>query len=405
MRTLLVISGGVEAVPGIERAREMGLDVVVADGSPKAPGLALADHSLIVSTYDAEGVAQAATELARRVPIHGVISMAADVPRTVAAVAGALGLPGISAETARLASDKLLMKERLREAGVPIPWFAPVDSPADLLAAVSERGYPLVVKPVDSRGARGVMRITEDVDAAWAYRHAVAQSPTSRVMVEEYVAGPQVSTESVILGADAATPGFVDRNYEHLTTFAPWMIENGGQQPSALDAEDRAAVSETAVRAARALGIERGTAKGDLVMGPEGPVVIEMAARLSGGWMATDQIPLATGIDLVGAAIRLALGEAVDVADVTPRFARGVAIRYFFPPPGHVVRIEGFDEATARPWVHRCSLSLGVGDVVPPVTDHTKRAGFVITTGETREEAVERACRVVDEVRIETEPV
>ena len=150
------------------------------------------------------------------------------------------------------------------------------------------------------------------------------------------------------------------------------------------------------------MGIVSGSVKGDMVWTDRGPCVIEIAARLSGGWMSTDQIPLGTGVDLIGCAIRLALGEKVPAEDIRPRWHRGVAIRYFFPPPGRVVSIEGAEAFACVPWVHRLGFFVEPDEVVQPITDHTKRAGFVITTGATREEAVERAEAVVDAIRIRT---
>src|SRR5262245_40081698 len=117
-RTLLIVSGGLEAVPAIAEARRLGLRVVVSDGDPAAPGFKLADAGLIASTYDADATVDAAREYAMRSRIDGVLAVAADVPVTVAAVASVLRLPGISPATAHLASDKLAMKERFREAGV-----------------------------------------------------------------------------------------------------------------------------------------------------------------------------------------------------------------------------------------------------------------------------------------------
>ena len=111
MRTLLVISGGVEAADVARRAREMGLHVVASDRDPNAPGFAVAHHRLMADVYDAEDTARAAEEFHRTVrPIDGVICAAADAPLSAALVAERLGLPGITMESARLASDKLAMK-------------------------------------------------------------------------------------------------------------------------------------------------------------------------------------------------------------------------------------------------------------------------------------------------------
>lgn len=404
-KTLWIVSGGVEAVPGIKRAKEMGLRVVVSDMDAEAPGFELADDRIIASTYDAAATVEAAIEYSRnRGPVNGVISIASDVPMTVARVAESLGLPGITVETAALASDKLAMKRRFVEADIPVPWFSAVESGAHLKEIIRERGFQLVIKPVDSRGARGVLRLGPTVDPDWAFGHSVGCSPGKRVMVEEYIEGPQISTESILLGERGYTPGFTDRNYELMDEFAPYMIENGGQQPSILTDDQRRGVSRMAEDAGRAIGIRKGIVKGDMVLSSRGPMVIEVAARLSGGWFSTDQIPLATGVDLVGAAIRIALGEEVSAEELTPRYWRGAAIRYFFPRPGRVLEIRNLERFKGAPWVHRIGFFVKPGDIIGPVTNHTKRAGFVITKGSTRAEAVERAEEAVREIVIETAP-
>jgi biotin carboxylase len=391
-RTLLFVSGGIEAVPAIARAREMGLRVAVSDGSADAPGMRLADERLVVSTYDVAGTVAAARGLA----LDGVICVASDVPQTVAGVAEAYGLPGPTPETALLATDKLAMKERFARDGVPVPWFAPVGSAAELAGLDG----PLIVKPVDSRGARGVIRLTGAVDREWAFAAARAESPTGRVMAERFLDGPQVSSESLVIDGVAHTVGLADRNYEHLERFAPYVIEDGGELPTRHDGEAIAAVVQ---QAAASLGVRDGVVKGDIVIHDGRPHVIELAARLSGGYLCTHEIPLSTGVDFVGCAIRTALGELPAAAELVPRGARGVAQRWLFPPPGRVVGIAGAQDVAARPEVELCELRVAVGDTVPPVTSHPARAGVVIATGDTREQAVEAARNAVGAIAIATQ--
>lgn len=402
-RTILLISGGIEAVPGIRLAKSMGLHVVVSDMNSNAPGFALADNHLMASTYDVDATVAAATQYHRTVrPIDGVICIASDVPLTVASVAAALGLPGISIASAQLATDKLAMKERFAIDGVPIPWFRPVESASHLLHLVGEQSYPLVLKPVDSRGSRGVLRLTPKVDLDWAYQESYGQSPTGRVMVERFLPGPQVSTESIVLDGVAHTLGFSDRNYELLERYAPHIIENGGQLPSDLPDATQQAVRDLVQRAARSMGIDNGVVKGDIVVCDGQPHVIELAARLSGGYFCTHEIPLNTGVDLVGNAIRLALGESVDVSTLQPKYNRPVAQRYFFPNPGIVTKVEDAERYSNHPQLAYLELRVKVGDRVGPVDSHPARAGVVITTGTTRQEAVEFAEQVVRTIRIET---
>jgi biotin carboxylase len=402
-KTLLIISGGLEAVPGIQRARNMGLHTVVSDMNKDAPGFAFSDDHIVASTYDVEATVQAAKEYNMRIrPIDGVICIAADVPLSVATVAKELNLPGISIETAYLAINKLAMKQCFFSGGIPGPWFYLVESAKDLIKVIRDKGLPIIIKPVDSRGARGVLRITHANQAEWAFRNSINHSPSSKLIVEEFLEGPQISTEAIIINGVGYSVGFTDRNYEFIDRFFPYIIENGGGFPSRLKEDDQKVVADTAIKAGLAMGIMDGIAKGDMVLTNKGPKVIEIAPRLSGGWFSTDQIPAGLGVDLVGSAIKIALGEKVESSEFKSKYHKGVAVRYFFPEPGRVVSIENTEQFRNRSWVHKLGFFVKPGDIIEPVTNHTKRAGFVITTGETRNQAVGRAEQVVDTIKIVT---
>lgn len=406
MRTLWVVSGGIEAVEGIRLAKDMGLYVVVSDANPRAPGFTLADERIIASTYDVEATVAAAQHYQRTVrPIDGVICIAADVPLTVASVAAALGLPGIPVEAARLAADKLAMKQRFAADGVPVPQFSPIESLTHLRQLVAEWGYPLVLKPVDSRGARGVLRLTPEVNLEWAFELSRSHSPTGRVMLERFLSGPQVSTESLVLDGVAYTPGFSDRNYELLERYAPHIIENGGDMPSLLPPATQLAVRKLVEKAARSMGITDGIVKGDIVVHAGKPYVIELAARLSGGYFCTHEIPLNTGVELVRHAIRLALGDRPSPSDLSVRYLRGVSQRYLFPAPGRVVAISGVEEVRQHPAIAFCDIRVGVGDIIGPLDSHPARAGMLIAVADTRQEAQQLAIEAVQRITIETVPV
>jgi biotin carboxylase len=388
---------------GIRLARQMGLHVVISDANPNAPGFVLANDRILASTYNPEETVVAALKYHREIrPLDGVMCIASDVPLTVACVAEALGLPGIPVNSARLAMDKLAMKEQFAANGVAVPWFSQISGLSHLRQIVAERGYPLVIKPVDSRGARGVLRLTPGTNLKWAYNVSLSHSPTARVMVEQYLTGPQVSTESMVLGGVAYTPGFADRNYELLERYAPHIIENGGQLPSNLPAETQQAIRDLVEKAANAMGIRRGVVKGDVVVHDGKPYVIELAARLSGGYFCTHEIPLNTGVDFVGNSIRLAIGDEIDRNELTPKFNRPIAQRYFFPQPGIVSHVSGAEEFSSHPDVHLLEVRVAAGDEIHPIDSHPARAGVVITSGSTRERAVALAERVAATVKIET---
>jgi biotin carboxylase len=400
---LMFVGAGLETIPGIELARRMGLHVVASDANPDAPGFAHCHDRLLASTYDVAETLAAARAYHNGVRrLDGVMCLATDVPLTVASVANELGLPGISPDSARLAADKLLMKDCFAAADVPIPWYAAIADNAALRQVVAERGRNLVVKPVDSRGARGVLRLASGIDLDWAYHFAQSQSPSGRVMVEAYLDGPQVSTETLMIDGQAHTPGFSDRNYEFLERFAPHIIENGGELPSVLPQAQQRAVCDLVQRAGLAMGIRNGVVKGDIVVHDGVPHVIELAARLSGGYFCTHEIPLNTGVDLVGAAIRQALGQRVDPVDLVPRFNQGVAQRFLFPAPGWVESICVPDWIVHDPDIALCEVRTRVGAKIDAMHSHPARAGVIIATGVDRVAAVAKAEAAIAAISIRT---
>lgn len=402
-KTLLFVGGGIETRPGVQMARDMGLQVIVSDRNPQAPCFQDAHFALQADTYSAEETVGAVEAWsAQHGPIHGVICLGVDVPLTVALTAQAFGLPGIPPESARLAMDKLAMKDRFADRGVAIPWYSAVESHSHLVDLVAQQQRTLVLKPVDSRGARGVLRLTPDVDLAWAFNYARNFSPTNRVMAEHYLPGPQISTESLVINGTAHTPGFSDRNYELLEQHAPFFIENGGDLPGHVDGQTRERVKVLVDQAARALGVENGVVKGDVVVHEGQPHIIELAARLSGGYFCTHSIPLNTGVPIVKYAILQALGEPVDPADLVPKHQHHVCQRYLFPQPGKVLSIRGFEETAALGHVAWCELRVQPGQIIAPVENHPGRAGVLMTLGSTAEEARSRALQAVDQIVIET---
>ncbi|MGL1902898.1 MAG: ATP-grasp domain-containing protein [Fibrobacterales bacterium] len=403
-KTLLIISASVDTIPGIVKAKSMGLYVVVSDMNSEAPGIAYADDFICASTYHAEETAEKAYAYSQNVRnIDGVICIGADVPYTVAVTAAKLDLPSISIQSALLASNKIKMKDALKAKAIPIPWYREIDSAMALEKELTVR-RTLIVKPVDSRGARGVLKLHSGDDCEWAYQEALSYSPSNKVMIEEYLEGPQVSTEAIIVNGVGYTVGFADRNYEYLERFAPFIIENGGTMPSVLSIADQHSMSSVAIEAGLALGIENGIVKGDMVLTIGGAKVIEVAARLSGGNFCTDQIPLGTGVDLVGNAIKQVLGESITISELTPQFQRSVAIRYFLPENGTINQISGVKAVQERPSTYSVNMFLTEGDVVGSVSNHTTRAGYVICFAETREEVLREIDSAISSITISVDP-
>ena len=381
----------------------MGLRVLTVDINPASEGLQLADDYAVISTRDLPSLYRFLDNYQRNGrKIAGVTTMGSEIPYIVAALSQHLNTPGISPQSAHLATNKYQMKIRLREKNIPLPWFEEITSVDDLKDTISKRGYPLVIKPLDRSGSRGVFLLDKKCDVEDLFNKAKSFSYSGRVMAEEFIPGPQVSTETIMYHGKGVTPGFADRNYSS-GQFLPQIIENGGWMPSALSQPERKQAEDLVVRASLALGITDGVTKGDVVMTEEGPKIIEIAARLSGGDFCESLVPLSIGVNYVEAAIRIAIGETPDIDALKPKFQRTVVNRYFFPKPGRLVRIEGIEDILRQNWVKKLQFWYKVGDMVPPVKSHVDRFGVFVAVGDSRQQVDRRADWVYRTINIVTE--
>ena len=391
-KTILIIGGGLLQVPVIETAKSMKLKVVVADMNPESPGFKIADEKMIMSTKDIEGMVREAKRFFEKEPVHGVMTAGTDASMTVAAVANALGLPGIRYVDAEAASNKVKMRKRLKEHNVPIPEFAPVWTIQDARDALDTLKFPLVIKPSDNMGARGVIKVNNREELHAAFKHAKKYSPTGEVILEEFMPGPEVSVDALSWNGNIRMTGIADRIIER----EPYFIEVGHNMPSKFSKEILDEIEDVMTRGMRALGINLGAGKGDIKITPQGVKVGEIAARLSGGFMSAYTYPLSTGVNLYRGAILIALGEEPD--DLEPKLNLVSIERSLIASPGKIVSISGIEEAKEIEGVNEIFLQSKVGDIITDPTNNIEKSGHIIITAQTldkAEEIFEKAKQVI----------
>jgi len=388
-RYILLLGGSDDQLFIIRSAHEMGLGTVVIDANDKAPGLRSSSYSAPIDFSDVPRVIEYVNGLRKDgVNVCGVTVMGSDVPHIVGAIAKEFGWTGPSEQTGRWATDKYAMKCRFAEKGIPVPHFGLVSSADDVLEQWRTWNCQwVIIKPTDRAGSRGVRVISDEDEVKPAHEYALSCSRNGNVILEEYVPGLQISTESILTENRALTPGFADRVYEGMDVFWPQIMENGGWVPSVLDAPTRASVVELVEKASRALGILNGVAKGDVVIHPEkGPMMIEMAARLSGGDFSESLVPLGCGVNYVKAALKIAMGEEPEWDDLMPKWQKAVANRYFFLPTGILEDIKGLDRIREIQEIQKLSLSYKIGDTIPEISHHGQRAGVMVVVGQDRKQ-------------------
>ena len=399
-RTLIILGAGVMQGPSITLAREMGIETVVVDGDPQAIRASWADRFEHIDLKDKEGIEALARSLQKEGRLGGIMTAGTDFSATVAWVAQRLGLPGIPYEAALNASDKERMRRRFHAAGIPTPQFVVLqDLPGRDFSLPF--AYPAVVKPVDNMGGRGCRRIDSREDLEAAAPDALRFSRSGRVIVEEFLDGPEFSVDALVYQGEIVICGLADRHI----FFPPYFIEMGHTMPASLDAGSADILLEAFKDGVCALGLvgrdSFGAAKGDLKLTSRGPRIGEIAARLSGGYMSGWTYPYASGVEVTRGAILAALGQVPQ--NLRPIRSWTSAERAFISIPGAVRSIHGVEEAGALPQVKDVFLRVQPGGRVTFPENNVAKCGNVITAAAVRETAVNAADSAVRTIRIRLE--
>ncbi len=390
MKRLLIIGASILQLPAIKKAKALGHYVAVADFNPNAVGIPFADEFYNASTIDIEAICKVAEEFKP----DGIMTLATDMPmRSIAAAASRLGLPGISMDTAIKSTDKGEMIKAFKAHGVESPWFYIIKDVAMLESLLPELTYPCILKPTDNAGSRGVMLVKSADELMTAYQYSVSQSRGGLVILEEYMTGPEVSVEVMVVDGEPHVLQVTDK----LTTGAPYFVEMGHNQPSILPAEDVEKIKDLACRAVKSVGINCGPSHVEIKLTPNGPKMVELGARMGGDCITTHLLPLSTGIDMVKATIDVSLGL---IPDITPVLHKGSAIRFFDAPYGVISSIDGVDEAYAVDGVQEITFTKNVGDEVTEIHSSLDRCGFVIAQCDKTEEAIAVCEKVKDLIKL-----
>lgn len=391
MKKILIVGASILQLPAIQKAKELGYYVGVADYNPDAIGIPYADEYFNVSTIDIDGIVKVAQDFKP----DGIMTLATDMPmRAVAAACQTLGLPGINSETALRATDKGEMIKAFEAHGVEHPWYYIALNEEEFEKVIEKITYPCIVKPTDNAGSRGVVLCCDLDELKKGYAYARCESRGGAVIIEEYLRGPEFSVEVMVVEGEPHVLQITDK----ITTGAPHFVEMGHSQPTQQSADNQEKIRDLACRAVKAIGINVGPAHVEIILTAHGPKMVELGARMGGDCITTHLVPLSTGIDMVGATIRLACGENIDI---TPKWNKGSAIRYFNSHKGVVKAIEGIGEAESIVGVHEISIVHHVGEKIGEIGSSIDRVGFVIAQSETVDEAVRVCERAIQTINIQ----
>jgi biotin carboxylase len=391
-KRILILGGGRYNVPSIRAAREAGFFTLVADRNSEAPGLKIADQALAIDLNDCDSLIDS---IAKHGGVDGVVSMAEVGVRAAAKISARLGLPSISEQAAANATSKAAMRRCWRGIGkysVPFEVASTLES-AERAAKKLGR-FPLIFKPDRSfGGSRGVTRVEHTSDVARAFHAAQAGGlPDSDVVIEYCVEGSEHSAEVLIWNGNISVL-CIGRKVKSLP---PFRVDVSVQYPAPLTTTQESTVADMCRQAVTTLGLTQGAAHIEFGYTHNGPVLFELGARCGGGH--TPQIAHhVSGVNEFVEACRMACGTSP--SQFHPSSRRGADYRFLIFPSG-VVEGTHVPDSVVGSGVLDAGLTVAAGDEIRSLQTTSERAGFLVTTGETLEQAAERADRGCREISI-----
>lgn len=403
-RYVMILGAGLMQRPSIEAAMELGYRTLVVDGNPKALCAGYADRFEPVDLKDREGLLSLAKSMGTS--LAGVFTAGTDFSASVSYVAENCGLPGHSFQAALNASDKIRMRKCFEKSAVPSPSFSKIHRTQ--IAALLETNvlgkidFPKVVKPSDNMGARGCRLVRRREEFLSAVEDAVRNSRTGTAIFEDYMEGPEFSIDAVVYRDSVTITGFADRHI----FYEPYFIEMGHTMPTSVDEKKRRELILTFVRGIKSLGLTEGVAKADIKYTKNGPMIGEIAARLSGGYMSGWTYPYASGLNLTKQAMMVALGlepvdllssrVELDIADAPCKIYEVPCVatsaeRAWISIPGKIKEIYGFETCSSHPFVKNSMARTKPGDSVDFPRNNVEKCGNAVSLAKDRNLAVESA--------------
>lgn len=371
----------------INRAKKMGLYTVGIDPCEDATCRGDVDAFEVVGGQDYEGTCA----VVEKYGIDAIVTAATDKPLVMMAwIAEKYGFPFYSVETAQWSTDKYQMKQRFLEGDVPC-------ARGRLIHTADEAKnlyFPLIVKPRDNSGSRGVKLCRSMEELQTSMSEALEVSKLDTVLVEEFIEGPEYSIESLHHDGKSEVIQFTEKK----TTEFPYNVELGHIQPANISEENKQKIREIISKIGKALHFVNCPSHTELKINERGIFVIETSPRLGGDYITSTLTPLSTGVNLEDELLRMALGEGINPK---PQAVQYSGVRFFAFEEGSVIK-HAPDVNFAKNWPHVVDFSFNLkeGDRVNRITSSLNRYGhltLIAGNRESIEDAFEKYEKVMKE--------
>ena len=299
-KKLAIIGASYLQLPLVERAKKMGIETHCFAWSEGAVCKEIADFFHPISILEKEAILQKCIEI----EIDGITTIATDmaVP-TICYVAEKMNLISNTYNSSIISTNKSDMRKAFEKGNCSIPKFIEVTNCINNLEGFK---FPLIVKPIDRSGSRGVTKVHCEKDLSEAINYAINDSFSKKAIVEEYIEGDEVSVETISWKGQHTILTITDK----VTTGPPHFVELAHHQPSNLQTDIQEKIKGETIKCLNALEINYGASHSEFKITPDGEVfVIEVGARMGGDFIGSHLVELSTGYDFLQGVINISLGK------------------------------------------------------------------------------------------------
>lgn len=298
---LAIIGASYLQLPLVETANKMGIETHCFAWENGAVCKEICDYFYPISVLDKDAI----LEICKKVKVDGITTIATDIAMpTISFVAEKMNLISNSFQTSLWATNKALMRERFNLGSVNSPRFLVVNDQEDI--TVRTLNYPVIVKPVDRSGSRGINKIYSSENLSRAVDLAIEESISKKAIIEEFIEGEEVSVESISWRGEHYILAITDK----VTTGEPHFVELEHHQPTGKSKEIQNIIKELALTSLNSLNIEYGAGHTEIKIDKYGNAyVIEVGARMGGDFIGSHLVHLSTGYNFLKGVIEVALNK------------------------------------------------------------------------------------------------
>lgn len=344
-KRVMILGANNFVLPLIQKTKEEGYETIVAAPNPDEPGFAYADTRVYVDLQDRETVLAEAAKL----HIDGITTDQAETPvRTAAYVAEQLGLPGIGTEMAELFTNKYRMREKCREIGIDTIRYKLVEQVDEAVEFYLTMGGTAIMKPIDSAGSRGVVKVTSEDTIRSHFEYTQQASRSGKVIIEDYIDGKELLIDGVTFNHQYQT--LVCGEYRKCRVpgiFSEYL----GKYPAEVSPVQYEAANALVKRIVEGFGLPWGRTHTEVKVNEHGIWLMETAARGGGRYISSEIVSMMTDFNSADFLLKACTGQLTEPPVI---HYKNLSCGYvsMFMPVGEVISVEGIREAVELPYTY-----------------------------------------------------